>query len=328
MRKGTRTVLSMQNNYQGPPESFAMVVPVPVVLQKENVKTLPNDVFDTSTRCRAPRLVEYWEQDPCQPPMPPMPAPASAAMAMAGGGGAAARRRRDLGVKVEAQFTVGEYEIVILSAKDSTRARDLAAPGEVQDPAGRGRGAGAVRPRQVEVLRREGRHQEGEARRAGRRALSPLRFHYDANELRLPIRLGLLNSGGTQDLIVNILPPDARYEVANYPNASSRRTSTSPTACATTSRRSTPRCSTRPSRRWGAGRRHRVRVADDRRAIRARRRRCRLDDLATLGLDVIEGIGVASGPRRRRRHDQAERRRARAARASRSRSTARRRRGC
>src|ERR1700689_5966296 len=46
MRDGTRTVLAMQNNYQGPPEDFAMVVPVPVVLQKENVKTLPREVFD------------------------------------------------------------------------------------------------------------------------------------------------------------------------------------------------------------------------------------------------------------------------------------------
>ena len=32
MRDGQRTVLAMQNNYQGPPENFAMVVPVPVVL--------------------------------------------------------------------------------------------------------------------------------------------------------------------------------------------------------------------------------------------------------------------------------------------------------
>ena len=46
MREGTRTVLSMQNNYQGPPEDFAMVVPVPVVLLEENVKTLPREVFD------------------------------------------------------------------------------------------------------------------------------------------------------------------------------------------------------------------------------------------------------------------------------------------
>ena len=29
MRKGTRTVLSMQNRYEGPPSDFAMIVPVP-----------------------------------------------------------------------------------------------------------------------------------------------------------------------------------------------------------------------------------------------------------------------------------------------------------
>jgi hypothetical protein len=46
MRMGTRTVLSMQNNYKGPPESFAMVVPVPVVLQEKDVKTLNREVFE------------------------------------------------------------------------------------------------------------------------------------------------------------------------------------------------------------------------------------------------------------------------------------------
>src|ERR1043165_3985483 len=43
MRKGNRTVMTMSNSYQGPPENFAMVVPVPVVLHKEDVKTLPAD---------------------------------------------------------------------------------------------------------------------------------------------------------------------------------------------------------------------------------------------------------------------------------------------
>src|SRR5579864_5325217 len=65
MREGTRTVLSMQNNYQGPPDRFAMVVPVPVVLQKENVKTLTRELFAKLEQLDAPRLVEYWEQDPC-----------------------------------------------------------------------------------------------------------------------------------------------------------------------------------------------------------------------------------------------------------------------
>jgi hypothetical protein len=64
LRDGVRTVLSMANNYQGPPEDFALVVPVPVVLQKENVKTLPRGVFERLDQLSAPRLVEYWEQDP------------------------------------------------------------------------------------------------------------------------------------------------------------------------------------------------------------------------------------------------------------------------
>src|SRR5262249_51072271 len=67
MRKGTRTVLSMQNNYKGPPEAFAMVIPVPVVLKEQDVKTLPSQVFANVERMGAPRLVEYWEQDPCRP---------------------------------------------------------------------------------------------------------------------------------------------------------------------------------------------------------------------------------------------------------------------
>jgi MYXO-CTERM domain-containing protein len=51
----------------------------------------------------------------------------------------------------------------------------------------------------------------------GRAALSPIRFFYDSDRFELPIRLGLANSSGTQDLIVNILASD-RYEVANYSN--------------------------------------------------------------------------------------------------------------
>src|SRR5258706_3147386 len=62
MRMGTRTVLSMQNNYKGPPEAFALVIPVPTVLQKDDVKTLPKDVFGRVDTMGSPRLVGYWEQ--------------------------------------------------------------------------------------------------------------------------------------------------------------------------------------------------------------------------------------------------------------------------
>jgi MYXO-CTERM domain-containing protein len=216
MREGTRTVLSMQNNYEGPPSGFAMVVPVPVVLQKENVKTLPKDIFAKIDNLAAPRLVEYWEQDPCQQyaeedRMVPMTA------APMGGAARADGAPRDLGVKIEAQFTVGEYEIVILSAKDSTGLDTWLRQQKYNIPEGAApylkpyvqSGSkffvAKVDPSKVTFSK-------------GMANLSPLRFHYDAETFALPVRLGLMNAKGPQDLIVHILARGQRYEVANYPN--------------------------------------------------------------------------------------------------------------
>jgi hypothetical protein len=215
MRQGTRTVLSMQNNYKGPPQEFAMVIPVPVVLHEPDVKTLPKQVFASVERMGAPRLVEYWEQDPCAP------VAKYEAMPMAAPGGAPRSRMvakpADLGVTVEAQFTVGEYQIVILSAKDSTgldtwlRRERYNIPKNVEPllrpyvEGGSKFFVAKVDPKKVQFT-------------DGRADLSPLRFHYDSEQFVLPIRLGLANSGGTQDLIVNILAPGQRYELANYPN--------------------------------------------------------------------------------------------------------------
>src|SRR5690349_18472365 len=120
MRQGTRTVLSMQNNYQGPPGDFAMVVPVPVVLQEAQVKTLDKAVFAKVDAMSSPRLVEYWEEDPCQQygrdDMDMAFGAAAPAMAME----KSAEAPADYGVTIEAKFVVGEYQIVILSAKEST----------------------------------------------------------------------------------------------------------------------------------------------------------------------------------------------------------------
>jgi len=217
MRKGNRTVMTMSNDYKGPPENFAMVVPVPVVLHKEDVKTLPADVFDHVDSLSAPRLVEYWEQDPCRPQ--PQPVPMSAmggaprrAMAAPAPGGA------DLGVKIEAQFIAGEYEVVILSATESQGLETWLHREDYHIPAG---AAGALAPyvrdkSKFFVAKVDVKKVNRDA--AGVMHLSPLRFAFDANELRLPVRLGLLNAAGKQDLIVYVLHPSSRFEVANYPN--------------------------------------------------------------------------------------------------------------
>ncbi|MDH3624448.1 MAG: DUF2330 domain-containing protein [Myxococcales bacterium] len=218
MREGTRTVLSMQNNYQGPPEDFAMVVPVPVVLQEENVKTLPRQIFSRVDKLAAPRLVEYWEQDPCRPMvMEEMAVPRSAKARRSMG--AAADSAEDYGVTIEAQFKVAEYDIVILSAKDSGGLDKWLRKNKYNIP----KGANKVLRPYVEqntkffvakVDAEKVKFQDGKA------VLSPLRFHYDAPTFTLPVRLGLLNSGGQQDLIVHILAKGQRYEVANYKNTS------------------------------------------------------------------------------------------------------------
>ena len=218
MRKGTRTVLSMQNNYKGPPTEFAMVIPVPTVLQEADVKTLPKDVFNRVDMMGAPRLVEYWEQDPCGLDYRPKPMPRPPMRAATGGSRALADRADDLGVTIEAKFEVGEYQIVILSAKDSTGLDTWLRREKYQIPKG---AEPFLRP-YVEsgmkffVAKVDPKKVAFGA--DGRAALSPLRFHYDSEEFSLPIRLGLANSSGTQDLIVSILAPGQRYEVSNYKN--------------------------------------------------------------------------------------------------------------
>jgi hypothetical protein len=217
LRSGHKTVMTMSNNYQGPPENFAMVVPVPVVLHEKDVKTLPADVFEHIDALSAPRLVEYWEQDPCRP-QPKydemMPSAAGAGMPTP----KASKGKGDLGVKVEARFAVGEYEIVILSARDSGGLETWLHQNKYQIPDG---AAAALAPyirEQMKFFVAKVNIQKVHKDQNGVVVLSPLRFGFDADELRLPVRLGLLNAGGKQDLIVYVLHPQKRFEVANYPN--------------------------------------------------------------------------------------------------------------
>jgi MYXO-CTERM domain-containing protein len=215
MRAGTRTVLSMQNNYQGPPDAFAMVVPVPVVLQKSDVRTLDRAVFDRIDALDAPRLVEYWEEDPCRP--------RGIGMGHYGTIGASRRAlpapdKADLGVTIEAQFVVGEYQVVVLSATDSSGLATWLEREKYAIPAG---AAPYLRP-YVEggwkffVAKVDPSKVTFEN---GMATLSPLRFGYDSDDFTLPVRLGLINSAGTQDLIVHVLSPAGRFELANRPNA-------------------------------------------------------------------------------------------------------------
>src|SRR6266567_2135223 len=117
VRDGNRTVISMRNDFQGDLAEFALVVPVPVVLQKSQIHIGDPKTFERIDAYSAPRLAEYFDPNPCEVPreraMGAMnAAPASAAKEES-------RRDKALGVTVEARYTVGEYDIAILSATES-----------------------------------------------------------------------------------------------------------------------------------------------------------------------------------------------------------------
>jgi MYXO-CTERM domain-containing protein len=209
MRHGSTTVLSMQNNYQGPPENFAMIVPVENVLAQNNVKTLDASLFQKVDTLSAPRLVEYWEHDPCAPIMEfDGPMPSSTATDDGGGGG----------VTIEAQFSVGEYDIVVLSATDSTGLETWLETNNYNIPSGAREHfepyvASGMKFFVAKVDSTKVEFVDGNA------ILSPLRIEMtDTTNFSLPIKLGLINSSGSQDLLVYTLGIGQRYDLANRPN--------------------------------------------------------------------------------------------------------------
>src|SRR6202163_36443 len=65
VRDGDRTVMTMANDFKGDPREFAVVIPVPTVLQKGQIRIGDKTLIDHLDAYSAPRLVEYFDPDPC-----------------------------------------------------------------------------------------------------------------------------------------------------------------------------------------------------------------------------------------------------------------------
>ncbi|MGB0562056.1 MAG: DUF2330 domain-containing protein [Spirulinaceae cyanobacterium] len=212
-RDGDRTILTMANDYQGEVADFAMVVPVPVVLKEEQVKVGDPNVLKRLDDFSAPRLVEYFDENPCAPIRPPVlmrPAPASGDRLRQ----EAPQEEVDLGVTVEAEFTVGEYDIVILSAEESQGLETWLRQNEYNIPTGAHE---LLQP----YIRQElkffvAKVNLDEFEKSETQNLRPLQMAFESPRFMLPIRLGMLNAQGDQDLIVYLLSPKGQVELTNY----------------------------------------------------------------------------------------------------------------
>ncbi|QHG17860.1 DUF2330 domain-containing protein [Nostoc sp. ATCC 53789] len=211
-RDGDRTVLTMANDFQGEVKDFAMVVPVPTVLQKEQVRVTEPKIIERLDAFSAPRLVEYFDPDPCAPVYPQKlsAAPAPAARMEAGN----ARDDASLGVTVEARFNVGEYDIVILSAKESGGLETWLQRSGYKIP----RGAKQLLKPYIRSSMKffVAKVNLNKFEKSGYQFLRPLQISYQSPKFMLPIRLGMINATTEQDLIVYILSPQGQAEITNY----------------------------------------------------------------------------------------------------------------
>ena len=210
VRNGQQTAITMASDYEGEPSEFALVVPVPTFIQKSQISVVEPATLDHLDAYTAPRLVEYFDGDPCAPP--PVVATMQAASPLSSLH--LPPRKAYRGVKVEAQYDVAEYDISILSADESNGLIDWLNDNGYKIPPGAGPVIGSYVKQKMHFFVAKVNLQR--MQQIGKTYLRPLQVRYDTPKFMLPLRLGTVNANGPQDLIVYALSRRGRVEVANY----------------------------------------------------------------------------------------------------------------
>ena len=210
VRHEDKTVMTMANDFRGDPKEFAVVIPVPTFLERDQIHIADKALIEHLDAYSAPRLVEYFDEDPCNPPRPmtmmrAMPAPGAAG---------APERAKSLGVKVEAQYTVGEYDIVILSAEQSDGLETWLKENGYRIPEGAAEVLGSYIKQKVRFF--VAKVNLGEQSKLGFTYLRPIQIAFESPKFMLPIRLGTINADGPQDLFIYAVTKSGRVETTNY----------------------------------------------------------------------------------------------------------------
>jgi Na+-transporting NADH:ubiquinone oxidoreductase subunit NqrB len=212
---GDRNVITMYNDFKGKIKDFAMVVPVPVVLKKSDIKVIDQSLFNTLNQYSQPRLVQYYDQNPCVNYEYGMLEGKAAGVSLddvvVTGYNA---RAKHLGVKVEAKYLVGEYDILILSAKESAGLRTWLTENGYKIPDGTDE---VLEPYVKSNLKFfVVKVNEEEKKKLPGNFLRPIQISFSSSKFMLPIRLGMANADGNQDMIVYAFTKKGRIECTNY----------------------------------------------------------------------------------------------------------------
>jgi len=216
VRNGTRNVITMSSDFRGDLSEFAMVVPVPTVLAEKDIRVVERRIFNVLNDYSAPRLVNYYDNNPCGYDMrlyedyPTMSGIAKSESLSEVDFKTVAKSS----VRIEAQYDIDEYNIIILSAKESDGLQLwLEANGYKVPETARQVLEPYVRSNMkfflVKVNLEKVKNRNSEY-------LRPIQIRFDHAKFMLPLRLGMANSNGSQDMIVYALTTEGRVECTNY----------------------------------------------------------------------------------------------------------------
>lgn len=215
VRDGNRSVITMSNDYNGSASEFAMVIPVPEVIDREDIRIANQVLFDKFDSYSGPRLVEYYDENPCEPRIL-----YEVAVANTSRRGRVKRKsmpmeaEEDYHVQIEASYTVGEYDIVILSAAESDGLKRWLTDNGYSIPAQAERVLEPYIKNNLKFFVVKVNTNVKDL--LGFTNLRPLQIEFESEKFMLPIRLGMANSKGAQDMIIYAFTKGGRIESANY----------------------------------------------------------------------------------------------------------------
>jgi hypothetical protein len=213
VRDDNRTVITMANDFEGEVKDFAVVIPVPTRIEREQINVGDRSIVEHLDAYTAPRLVEYHDPDPC---MRYERFNMAQDMAMPSSKSTLEEKKaaRALGVTIEASYTVGEYDILILSANESGGLIKWLKKNDYKLPSGAEKVVDSYIKQDMRFFVAKVNLEEQS--KLGYQFLRPLQVAYESNKFMLPIRLGTLNAHGKQELYVYALTRTGRVETTNY----------------------------------------------------------------------------------------------------------------